>query len=100
MRRCRPRHVGEQLVQLDILLRACADQVVVRHAGDREHGLSVQLRVVEAIEQMDAARARGGQAHAELAGELRVAARHERGGLFMPDLHEADRVCARFAAPP
>src|SRR5207247_1896519 len=41
---------------------------------------------------MDAARSGRGEADAEAAGELRVAAGHERGGLFMADLDESDRV--------
>ena len=37
------------------------------HAGDGEHRLAVELGVVKAVEQMDAARAGGRQADAELA---------------------------------
>ena len=71
-----------------------ADQVVVGHAGDREHGLPVQLRVVEAVEQMEAAGPGRREADAEPAGELRIAARHEGGRLFVAHLDEADRVLA------
>jgi hypothetical protein len=44
--------IGEYLVQFDILLRTSANQIVVRHARDGEHWLSVQLGIVETIEQV------------------------------------------------
>src|SRR4030095_6435509 len=72
--------------------RVRTDQVVEGHAGDGEHGLSVESSVVEAVEQVDAAWTGGGEADAELAGELRVAAGHQGGRFLVPDLHEADLV--------
>jgi hypothetical protein len=48
----------------------------------------VELGVVEAVEEMDRTRATGGHADAQLAGELGVSARHERGHLLMPYLDE------------
>jgi hypothetical protein len=33
------------------------DQIVIGHAGQREHGLAVELGVVEPVQQVDAARA-------------------------------------------
>ena len=48
-------HVLEELVELHVLLRHRADQIVKMHAGDREHRLAVQLRVVQSIQQVDAA---------------------------------------------
>ena len=68
-------HVHEKLVELDVLLRVRVDQVVELKAGDRQHRLAVELGVVEAVEQMNAARAGGGQADAELAGVFGVARR-------------------------
>ena len=50
------RHVHKQLVEIDILLIVGADQIVEGMASNREHRLSVTLRVVETIEQVDAAR--------------------------------------------
>jgi hypothetical protein len=47
--------VGEHFVELDVLLRAGADQIVVRHPRDRQHGLTIQLGVVQAVEQVQAA---------------------------------------------
>ena len=62
-------------------------------AGDREHRLPVQLRVVKAIEQMNAAGPRGGEADAEPAGVLGIAAGHEGGRLFVPNLDKANLSC-------
>ena len=63
--------------------------------GDRQHRLAVQLGVVQPVEQVDAAGAGGRQADAQPPGELGVAAGHERGGLLVPHLDEADLVLVR-----
>ena len=65
---------------------------MISHAGDGEDRLAVEGRVAETVQQMDAAGTRGGSAHAELAGELRVAARHQRGRFLVAHLDEADVV--------
>ena len=57
-------------------------------------GCAVQLGVVEAVEQVDAAGPGGREADAEPAGELGVAAGHEGGGLLVAHLDEADLVLA------
>ena len=87
--------VHEELVERDVLLRIGADQVVKLQAGDRQHRLAVELGVVESVQQMNAARTRGRQANAELAGELRISAGHEGGGFFVAHLNEADLVLVR-----
>ena len=87
--------VHEQLVEVDVLLVVRADQVVEGVAGDRQHRLAVALGVVEAVEQVDAARPGRGQADAQPAGVLGVAAGGERGGLLVPHLDEADLVLVR-----
>ena len=56
----------------------------------------VELRVVEAVQQVDRARPRGGEADADLARPLRVRARHERGHLLVPGLDELDPVTEAF----
>jgi len=47
--------VHEEPVEGDVLLRMGADEVVVRHARDGQHRLPVQLRVVETVEEVNAA---------------------------------------------
>ena len=52
----------------------------------------VELGVVEAVQQMDGARPRRGEAHAEPPGRLGVAGGHEGGGLLVMDEDEPDPV--------
>ena len=54
----------------------------------------IELRVVEAVQEMDRARPRGRETDAHLAGELRVSTGHESGHLFVANLDEL-RVAAR-----
>jgi len=84
--------VHVELVELDVLLRVGLDQVVKLQARDGEHGLAVELGVVEAVEQVDAAGARGGEADAEPAGPLRIGAGVECGSFLVADLDEANLV--------
>src|SRR4051812_23427112 len=65
-----------------------------RLADDRDHRLVIELGVVEAVQEMDRARSRSRQADADLAGELGVAAGHERRLLLVTDLDELDLVGA------
>src|SRR5207248_10256307 len=55
---------------------------------DRDDRLVVELGVVEAVQQMARSGPGRGDADADLAGELRVAARHERGHLLVARLDE------------
>jgi hypothetical protein len=52
----------------------------------------IELGVVETVEEMDRARPRRRQAHADLARELGVAARHQRRHLLVAHLDELDAV--------
>ena len=52
----------------------------------------VELGVVQAVQEMDRARAGGGEAHADLARPFRVRAGHERRHLFVAHLDELDPV--------
>ena len=54
--------IHEQLVELHILLGVGGHEVVILQAGNGEHRCAVELGVVEPVQQMDAARTRGGQA--------------------------------------
>src|SRR5581483_3570241 len=87
------RHVLEQGDQVDFLLIVTAECGALLLSDDGYDWLVVELRVVEAIEQMDGAGAGGGQANADLAGELGVRTRLECCELLMPRLHELDLVC-------
>src|SRR6185437_12372856 len=48
----------------------------------------------QTVEQVNAARARSGETHADSAGKFGVSACHERRGLLMPGLDEADMLLA------
>ena len=61
-------------------------------SDNRQHRLMIHLRVVEAIQQVDGAGPRGGQAYAEIAGKLGVAARHKGRHLLVPHLDEIELV--------
>ena len=74
--------------EVDLLLVVAAEPGPRLLADDRHHRLVVELGVVEAVEQVDRAGARGGHADADLAGELGVGAGHERGHLLVADLDE------------
>jgi hypothetical protein len=80
--------VDKEFVERDVLLRVGADQIVVLEAGDGEHRSAIQLCVVESVEQVNASGTGGCETHSQLAGELGVAAGHERSGLFVTHLDE------------
>src|SRR5438874_1469856 len=63
--------------------------------GDGENRLAVHLGVIKAVEQVNTAGPRGGQADPEPTGVFGVSTGHEGGGLFMTHLDEADFVLAR-----
>ena len=80
--------VHEQLVEIHVLLVMGADQIVKGVAGDRQHRLAVELRIVKSVQQVNAAGAGGREADAQASGEFGVAAGGERGGFLMPHLDE------------
>ena len=82
------RDVLEERGQVDLLLVAAAERRHRLLADDRDDRLVVELRVVEPVQQVDRAGTGGGDADADLAGELRVPARHERGHLLVARLDE------------
>ena len=88
------RDVDEQLVELDVLLGMRADQIVERHAGDRQDRRAVELGVIQAVQEMDAAGTGGGEADAQPARKLRIRARHERRGFLVTHLDKADLILA------
>ena len=62
------------------------------HAGNRQNRLLVHLRVVQTVQQMNAAGAGGRQANTQASGELCVGTGHKGGGFFMPYVDETDPV--------
>ena len=88
------RDVGEQLRQVDVLLREGVDEIVVRQPRDRDHGGLVELGVVQAVEQVHAAGTGGREAAADAPGPLGVRAGHERGGFLVAHLDETDLTVA------
>ena len=57
-------------------------------SGDRENRCMVHLRVVQAIQEVNAPRTGSCNTHAEPAGELRIGASHKSRSLFMPNMNE------------
>ena len=93
------RDVLEQRLEIDLLLVVGPHGGARRLADDRDHRLMIHLRIVEAVEQVDRARPGGRQADADLPGELRVTAGHERGGLLVARLDEADPTLGAIEGP-
>src|SRR5690349_17909306 len=83
-------HVHEQLVKFDVLLRVGVKQVMKLQSRYGQHGLPVEFGVIEAVEEVNAARARSCQAHSEPARPFGVAAGHEGRGLLVANLNEPD----------
>jgi hypothetical protein len=92
--------VLEQRDQVDLLLVVAAERRARLLADDRHHRLVVELGVVQAVEQVDGARAGGRQAHADLAGELGVRAGHEGGQFLVARLHELRSLAGAVRARP
>ena len=85
-------HVLEQRDQVDLLLIVAAERGALLLADDRDHRLMVELGVVEAVQEVDRAGARGRHADAGLAGELGVGAGHEGRDLLVRHLDELEPV--------
>jgi len=88
------RDVGVQPIQRHVLLGERADEVVKRHTRDGEDRLPVECGVVEAVQEMDPARARRREADTQPAREFGVAARHQRRRFLVANLDEAHLVAA------
>jgi hypothetical protein len=82
------RDVLDQRQQVDLLLVLAAQHALLLLAHQRDHRDAVELRVVEAGEQVHRAGTLGGEADADAAGVLRVRDGHERRRLLVPCLHE------------
>ena len=81
------------LLEVHLLLVAGAQHAGLLHAGDRQHRHVVELRVVQAVQQVDAARARRSPGRRRACPvAFAYAGRHERGGLLVVHQHEPDPV--------
>lgn len=83
-------HVGEHPVEVELLLVVRAASRPGGLADDGQHRRMVELGVVEAGDEVRRAGAPGREADADLAGELRVGAGHERRHLLVAHLDELD----------
>ena len=80
--------VLEQALQIHLLLVVAAHRRARLLADDGHHRRVVRLGVVQAVEQVDRARAGGRHAHAHLPGELGMCTGHERRQFLMARLQE------------
>ncbi len=78
------RHVLEEPQQVDLLLVVHPHEIVIGLSRDGQDRSTVHLGIVETVEQVDRSGAAGGNAHAQAAGELGIAACHERRAFLMP----------------
>ncbi len=62
--------------------------------GDRQHGRAAAMAVVEAIEQVDVARAAAARRTDQLASQLCLGASRERANFFVPHVDPLDTLIA------
>ena len=86
------RHVLEHRGHVEFLLVMRAHGGARLLADDGQHRHVVHPRIVEPGQQMRGAGARGRQAHAQLAGELRMRRGHEGGHFLVAHLNEFEFV--------
>src|SRR4051794_8827168 len=76
-----------------------AEGTARRFPDARPHGHGIELCVVQAIEQVNGARPRSGEADTDLTRELRVRTGHECGHLLVAGLNESDPVIVPVQSP-
>ncbi len=81
-----------EIVLVDVLEIMRADQIMVGHAGDGQHGRPVDLGVIQSVEQVDSAWSRGREAYPEAACELCISACCERSRLLVAAVNVTDAV--------
>ena len=82
--------VREDLLRRGLLEVVAADLGARDVRCDREYGSTVALAIVEAVEQMEAARARRAEHRRRPPGDLCRRARGERAGFLVAHVHELD----------
>jgi hypothetical protein len=86
------RDIFVQRDEIDFLLVLAAERRARLLSDDRDNRLMIHLRVIEAIQEMDRARAGGRETDADFSGELGMRARHERGHFLVAHLHKLHQV--------
>jgi hypothetical protein len=94
-------HVLEQRLEVHLLKPFGPERHALLLPDDRDHGLVVELRVVQAVQELDGAGSRGGDAHADLARELRVGTGRKRRDHLVAHLDELGPAArSRLAVEP
>ena len=57
------RDIDKELVERDVLLRVSSDEIVILQASDGQHRSAVELGIIETIQQVNSAGARGCETH-------------------------------------
>ncbi len=78
------RDVLHKLCCVEALLVARPDEIVERHAGNRNDRRSIHVCIIEAVKEVDSARSSRADADAELAGVFCEPRSHEGGRLLVP----------------
>ena len=82
----------EQVLRMGLLKVAAADFGGRNLRGDRQHRRAAAVRIEQAVDEMQIARAARAGAHRELAGDLRFARGRKGGDLLMPNVNPVDRL--------
>jgi hypothetical protein len=82
----------KKVILVDVLQVVRPNQIVIRHSGDRQHRGSVDLRIVEPVEQMHRAGGGGREHNTEPSGEFGITAGSQCGGLLVPAVDKAYAV--------
>src|SRR5919109_4660743 len=85
-------NVHIELIEFDILLGECAEQVVKLKSGDSEHRLPIKLGIIKPVEKVNASGTRCSDADAEPARPLRISAGSKCRSLLVPHLYELDLI--------
>ena len=82
----------EQVLRMRLLKIAAADFGRRNLRGDGEHRRAAAVRIEQAVDEMQVARAARPSADRKLARDLRFARGGKGGDLFMPDVNPVDRL--------
>src|SRR5262245_43014653 len=98
---CRPHdpgivdgHVSKKPVEVHVLLGVRVDQIMIMMAGDGEHWLTVELCIIETIQQVNPAESGCSQANTQLTGVLGISASHQCSSFFVTRLNKTNFVLA------